>query len=265
MTNTPRGDGPEPTQPLGPSYPTYSDPAYASQTGYNPSYQPPQPPDPTRQLPPYSPYGYDPYATGQYGTGQYGTGQYGPPYPQGEPPEGPPSPKSPRWLWVAAAVAVLLVVGLVIALVVANSSKQETVVAPPPMPGPSSTTSRTPTTTIPSPTLRPLPPIVPVPTPSATPPSESAAPGQTETVVYEVNGTGRAINITYVDAGNVLQTEFNVVLPWRKEVELPSPAGDSASVTIINVGRTVTCSVTISGVQVEANTGNGLTICTALR
>jgi hypothetical protein len=253
MTNTPRGDGPEQAQPLGPSYPTYSDPAYAGQTGYNPIYQPPQAPDATRQLPPYSPYGYDPYATAQYG----------PPYPQSEPPGGPPPPRSPRWLWAVAAIAVLLVVGLVIALVVANSSKQETVVAPPPMPSPSSTTARTPTTT-PTPTLRPLPPIVPVPTPS-TPPSQSATPGQTETVVYEVNGTGRAINITYVDAGNVLQTEFNVVLPWRKEVELPSPARDSASVTIINVGRQVTCAVTISGVQVEANTGNGLTICTALR
>jgi hypothetical protein len=256
MTNTPRGDGPEPTQPLGPSYPTYSDPAYAGQTGYSPiyqaPYQAPQASDTTRQLPPYSPYGYDPYATGQYGQ----------PYPQGEPPGGPPSPKSPRWLWAVAAVAVLLVVGLVIALVVANSSKQETVVAPPPMPEPSSTTTRTPTTT---PSLRPLPPIVPVPTPSTTPPSQSATPGETETVVYEVNGTGRAINITYVDAGNVLQTEFNVVLPWRKEIELPRPARDSASVTIVNVGRQVTCSVTISGVQVEANTGNGLTICTALR
>ena len=84
-------------------------------------------------------------------------------------------------------------------------------------------------------------------------------------MVYEVNGNGRAINITYVDTGNVLQTEFNVVLPWRKEVELPSPARDSASVTIINVGRQVTCAVTINGAQVEANTGNGLTICTAVR
>ena len=157
-------------------------------------------------------------------------------------------------------MAVLLVVGLVIALVVANSSKQDTVVAPPPMPEPTTpTTTRTPTTT----SLRPLPPIVPVPT--TTPPSESAAPGATETVVYEVNGDGRAINITYVDTGSVLQTEFNVVLPWRKEVELPSPADDSASLTIINVGREVTCSVTINGVQVEANTGNGLTICTAVR
>ncbi len=101
--------------------------------------------------------------------------------------------------------------------------------------------------------------------PTTTPPSESVTPGATETVVYEVNGDGRAINITYVDTGSVLQTEFNVVLPWRKEVELPSPADDSASLTIINVGREVTCSVTINGVQVEANTGNGLTICTAVR
>ena len=103
------------------------------------------------------------------------TGQYGPPYPPGEPPEGPPTPKSPRWLWVVAAVAVLLVVGLVIALVVVNSSKQDTVVAPPPMPEPTTTTTRTPPTTT---SLRPLPPIVPVPTPSTTPPSESATPGR---------------------------------------------------------------------------------------
>jgi len=256
MTNTPRGEGPDPTQPLGPSHPGYVDPAYAGQSPYGPTYQAP---DPTRQLPPYPPYGYDPYGTGQYTTDQYGT-----PYPPGEPPEGPPSKKSPRWLWLAAALAVLLVIGLVIALVVVNSSKQETVVAPPPMPEPTTTTSRTPSTTT---TLRPLPPIVPVPTPSTTttPPSESAAPGATETVVYEVTGTGRAINITYVDTGSLLQTEFNVVLPWSKQVELPSPAEDSASVTIINVGRTVSCTVSVNGVQVQSNTGNGLTICTATR
>jgi len=244
---------------MGPDYPGYVDPAYAGQSPYGPTYQAPPGPDPTQQLPPYSPYGHDPY-----GTGQYTTGQYGPPYPPGEPPEGPPPSKSPRWLWLVAALAVLLVVGLVIALVVVNSSKQDTVVAPPPMPEPTTTTSRTPST---STTLRPLPPIVPVPTPSTTtaPPSESAAPGATETVVYEVTGTGRAINITYVDTGSLLQTEFNVVLPWSKQVELPSPAEDSASVTIINVGRTVSCTVSVNGVQVQSNTGNGLTICTATR
>lgn len=263
MTNTPRGDGPEPTQPLGPGYLGYTDPAYSNQPPYAPQYQAPPQPEPTRVLPPYSPYGYDPYATGQYGTDQYATNAYGTQYPPGAPPEGPPQPKSPRWLWVVAAIAVLLVVGLVIALVVVNSSKQDTVVAPPPMPEPTTTTTRPPSTTT---TLRPLPPVVTVPTtPTTTPPSESAAPGATETVTYEVTGTGRAINITYVDTGSLLQTEFNVVLPWSKQVELPSPAEDSASLTIINVGRTVTCTITVNGAQVQSNTGNGLTICTALR
>ncbi|GFG51115.1 hypothetical protein CQY20_02325 [Mycolicibacterium agri] len=256
MSSSPRDDGPDPTRPLSSSYPGYSDPAYAGQAPYGPTYQAPHAPqgvDPTRQLPPYPPYGYDPYATGQYG-----------PYPQGQPPEEPPPPKSPRWLWVLAGLAVLLVVGLVIALVIANSSKQETVVAPPPMPEPTTTRTTPPTTS-----LRPLPPIVPVPTPSTTPPStpprETVTPGATETVVYEVTGSGRAINITYVDTGSVLQTEFNVLLPWSKEVRLPSPAEDSASLMIVNVGRQVSCSITVNGVEVQSNTGNGLTTCTAMR
>ena len=63
-------------------------------------------------------------------------------------------------------------------------------------------------------------------------------------MTYDVTGDGRAINITYVDTGGVLQTEFNVMLPWSKEVELPEPAEQSASVTIINVGREVTCTIT---------------------
>ena len=123
------------------------------------------------------------------------------------------------------------------------------------MPEPSSPTP-TPTTT-----QRTLPPIVPAPT--TAPPTESATPGATETVVYEVTGDGRAINITYVDTGSLLQTEFNVMLPWSKEVELPDPAEESASVTVINVGREVTCTVTVNGAVVQQRTGSGLTICSA--
>ena len=249
MSDSPRRDGTEPTQPLGNSYPAYTDPAYASQAPYGPTYQAPAVPNPTQPLPPYSPYGYDPYATGQYGQQ----------YPPGEPPQPPPEPpKSPRWLWWVAAVAVLTVVGLVIALVIVNSSRQQTVVAPlPSMPEPSSTTpTPTPTTT-----RRTLPPIIPAPT--TAPPTESATPGATETVTYEVTGDGRAINITYVDTGSVLQTEFNVMLPWSKEVELPDPAAESASVTVINVGREVTCTVSVNGAVVQQRTGSGLTICSA--
>jgi hypothetical protein len=249
MTDSPRRDGADPTQPLGPSYPGYTDPAYANQAPYGPTYQPP----PTEQLPAYSPYGYDPYATGQYGA------QYPPGEPSQQPP-GPEGPNSPRWLWLVAGVSVLAVVGLVIALVIVNSSRQETVVAPlPSLPEPSFT-SPTPTTTSRTPTI----PVLPLPTlPTTAPPTRSTVPGATETVVYDVSGDGRAINITYVDTGGVLQTEFNVMLPWSKEVELAQPAEDSASVSIINVGREVTCSITVNGAPVQQRTGAGLTICSA--
>jgi Mycobacterium membrane protein len=248
MTDSPRRDGPE---PFGNSYPGYTDPAYASQAPYGPTYQAPATPAPTEQLPAYSPYGYDPYATGQYGPGG------GPP----QPPE-PDGPKAPRWLWIVAGVAVLTVIGLVIALVIVNSSKQETVVAPLPSLTEPSSTRPTPTTT------RPTIPVLPLPTlpsaPSTTGPSAPGTPGATETVVYDVSGDGRAINITYVDTGGVLQTEFNVMLPWSKKVELAQPAEDSASVSIINVGREVSCSISVNGVQVQQRTGAGLTICTAV-
>jgi Mycobacterium membrane protein len=253
MTDSPRRDGPEPSQPLGDSYPGYTDPAYASQASYGPPYQAPYVPPPTERLPTYSPYGNDPYATGQYGAQ----------YPPGEPPQPPPDgPKAPRWLWFVAGIAVLMVIGLVIALVIVNSSRQQTVVAPlPSMTEPSFTTPTQ--TTSPRPTI----PVFPLPTlpstPSTTSPTGPSTPGATETVVYNVSGDGRAINITYVDTGGVLQTEFNVMLPWSKEVELAQPAEDSASVSIINVGREVNCSITVNGAQVQQRTGSGLTICTA--
>ena len=89
--------------------------------------------------------------------------------------------------------------------------------------------------------------------------------GPTETVVYNVSGEGRAINITYIDNGGLLQTEFNVLLPWSKEVQLAEPAKASASISIINVGREVNCSITVNGATVEQRSGAGLTICTATR
>ena len=246
-------EGPDPTQPLSSGYQGYTDPAYASQAPYGPTYQNPPAPPPTEQLPAYSPYGYDPYCDQH---DQYG-GQY-PPGGPGEPP--PDEPKSPRWLWVLATTAVLAVIGLVIALVIVydNSARQETVVAPPPSLSETSSPTRTPTTTSRTPTI----PVVPLPTLPSVPPTTGTTPaGPTETVVYNVTGDGRAINITYVDNGGLLQTEFNVLLPWSKEVQLPEPANSSASISIINVGREVKCSISVNGVTLEQRTGAGLTIC----
>ncbi|KHO19304.1 MmpS family transport accessory protein [Mycolicibacterium setense] len=252
MTDSPRRDGSEPTQSFGSGYPVdYPDPAYSNQPPYQGSYPavpgavPQATPNPTQQLPPYPPYAYDPNASGP---------------PPGAVPPGAPTPPEPDkgeprlWLWVLAAVAILVVLGLVIALVIANGSSQETVVAPPPVtPQPGFTTSPTaPTTTSRAP--RPIPP------PNATSPTE-ITPGPTETVTYEVTGEGRAINITYLDTGNMLQTEFNVPLPWSKQVELAAPATETASVSVVNFGPDVACTVTVNGLQTQHRTGSGITIC----
>jgi hypothetical protein len=249
MTDSPRRDVPDPTQPLPYGYPGNADPAYSNQAPYGSPYQATPPTNPTQQLPPH---GYDPYATNQFG----------PPYPPGGAPPEPPDPndRGPRaWLWALAAVAGVVVLGLVIALVIVNSSQQQTVVAPPPAPMEPSFT--TPSTSRPPTTTR-----NPSPAPSATttPPTQSTTPGATETVVYDVSGQGRAINITYVDAGGVLQTEFNVMLPWSKEVQLTPPADRSASVSVINVGREISCSITLDGAQIQQRTGSGLTVCSAM-
>ena len=261
MTDSPqrRGPGWDPQSPYGQGdqgpygyqgQQGYSDPAYANQAPYGPSY-PSSPPDPTRQLPSYGQfdYGYDP-------SGAYGA----PPPPDGydaPPPEGP----NRRWLWILAGISVLTVLGLVVALVVINSTDQRAVVAPPTSLEPSfSTPSNPPTTTrtrTPTPTTQPLP--VPLPTDPTAPSTPS---GPTQPVVYDVDGTGRAISITYADTGGILQTEFNVMLPWTKQVELADADG-SASLTIINFGPEVTCSITVAGTQVEQQTATGLTFCGA--
>ncbi|MCH9720712.1 MAG: hypothetical protein K0U67_01505 [Actinomycetia bacterium] len=258
MSDSRRGDWSDGTQ-TGSEYPPNIDPAYSGQypgqywgptgpTDYGAGYGVPAAP-PTDQLPSYW---------------QQGAG-----YSPGPPPPAPPPPqppKSPRWLWIAAAVAVLVVAGLVLALViVSSSSKESTTVAPLPQATPTSPRPTT-TTRIPTATRAPIPLPLPIPRPEPTPrgtPGETApGPTGTETVVYNVTGEGRAINITYVDTGGIMQTEFNVALPWNKQVSLAAPAKRSASVAIVNVGRDVTCSVSVDGAQVRQRTGRGLTICT---
>jgi hypothetical protein len=157
---------------------------------------------------------------------------------------------------------VLLVVALLIALVLTNGTvKDQTAVPPlPAMPG---SQSESPT---PAPTTRTTPRTrLPLPPPSASNPTGTPAPGVQQNVVYNVDGDGRAISITYWDTGDVIQTEFNVALPWSKQVSLSKSAARPPSVTIINIGHNVTCTLTVDGAQMRQRTGAGITICDAGR
>lgn len=237
----------------GPWYPPPADPAYADQTPYASAYggQPPSwanDTNTTKQLPAYWQQELRP------------AGQPPPPGLAPPPPEGPKHP--PRWLWIVAGAAVLLVVALVIALVLVNDAiKTQTAV--PPLPAMPETTP-----TVPSPSTRTSQPRIPAPVPptgGAPTPSESPGPAAMQDIVYSVAGEGRAISIMYIDTGDLIQTEFNVALPWSKEVSLAATAAHPANVTIVNIGHNVTCSVTVNGVQMSKRVGVGLTICDARR
>lgn len=246
MTDSPRPGQSDPINPYHDPYQAYPDPAYAGSAPLGPSYAPtsmPSNPAPTEPLP-------------QYWTQTYP--QTGSMPPVDLPPQPPRGPRP--WLWAIAGFSVAVVIGLVVWVVFVNTnpSRQETSI--PAMP--QSSTSRTPPRT--ATTTPALPSILPIPLPTLTLPNPTTSPntsGETEPVLYEVTGEGRAINITYIDNGGVMQTEFNVLLPWQKDVDLPKPAKDSASITVINAGRNVTCKISIGGVQVQERTGALLTVC----
>jgi hypothetical protein len=249
--------GSEPTDPQGRWYPASVDPAYADQAAFAQTYG--------RHLSQWTPGPTEADPT----TGSPAYWQSGQPPPGEVPPNGMAPPpggrKTPRWLWVAAGMAVLLVVGLVVALALVNGAiRTQTAVPPlPPMPEPSTwvPTPTPPTRTSPSPIPAPVPPTLGPETPTET----TGPPAAMQDVVYDVTGEGRALSIMYVATGGLIETEFNVALPWSKQVSLAKSAAHPANVTVVNFGHDITCTVTVAGIQVSRRVGVGLTICDARR
>lgn len=210
------------SQPL--DYP--DDPAYASQAFEYPALGGTSQPHPTAVLPQ-----------------QYGS--YGPP---------PQDPEPPRrsntfWLWVVGIGALVVIIALIITLFVLiqrEDDRQPTVVATP-----STRTQPTPAPTMPSLPSIPSFTIPPIP---VNPPNNGSQ-AATESVVYEVGGTGYAFNITYFDATGSLQTEFNVKLPWRKEIKMSAQQVETAMVIGSDLSHEVSCTLMINGTKKSTTSG----------
>src|SRR3984885_8513759 len=161
----------EQTQRLRQPYPSHTDPAYSGQSSYPPpNYGSPPDPNsthPTERLPQY-------WLQGQP-----------PPEQSPQDPE-PRRPKAPRWLWIAAAAAVVLVTALVIALVIANGTARRQTAVP--------ALPETPSSQNPVPKTSPSP-SASAPGPATAEPSQPADASAMQTVVYNVSGDGLAINI----------------------------------------------------------------------
>ncbi|HLR98119.1 hypothetical protein H7J77_04400 [Mycolicibacillus parakoreensis] len=243
-------DSPPPqwAEPTVVDYPLYPDPAYAGeQQPYTAGYTVPGVP-----APPPAPTGYWQPPPGEP--------------PASRPPPPPEPPRTPRWLWLLTGATVLLVVGLVVALVITGTSDSDRTAVPPLTP------TLTPSSPVPTAPQRPRVPPPPTrtspgPTPpsptSPAPPTSTPPPGATQAVSYQVSGSGKALSIAYIDSGGVLQTDFNVVLPWSMQVSLDASVSDAAMVTVITAGTQVTCSLSVDGEQVRRHSGAFLTICAA--
>lgn len=109
-------------------------------------------------------------------------------------------------------------------------------------------------------TIPPIPSftIPPIPVNPPTQGSQAA----TESVVYEVGGRGPALNVTYFDASGSLQMEFNVKLPWRKEVKLNTEQVTNAVVIAADFSHDVSCTLLVNGAQKSATSGKMATCST---
>ncbi|SPM38278.1 threonine and proline rich protein [Mycobacterium numidiamassiliense] len=114
---------------------------------------------------------------------------------------------------------------------------------------------------------RAAPPLALPPTalpPAALPPTAALNPS---TVIYSVAGTKQLmdfVTVVYTDAQGYPKTEFNVALPWTKEVVL-NPGVTTQSVIATSIYSHLNCSVVNAQGQVVVASTNNTTMATCTR
>lgn len=213
----------------------YPDPAYASQAYEYPTLSETATPYPPPTAPNVTPG--DSQQTRSYGVTH-------------DDPE-PPRRSTTFWLWVVGIGALVVIIALVIALIALIQREDEQ----PPIVYQTPSTSTQPT----GPPMPQMPSIPRVPSFTLPPlpvnPPTAGSQAATETVAYEVTGTGNAFNITYYDSTGSLQTEFNVALPWRKEIKVSVAQVENTMVIGSDLSHDLKCTLTVNGTPKSSNSG----------
>ncbi|MBF9128020.1 hypothetical protein I0C86_03275, partial [Plantactinospora sp. S1510] len=192
------------------------------------------------------PYGATPGYPG-YQQGQPGYQQGQPGYQQGQPgapggpfPPAPPKKSNKTMITVIVAIGVVLILGACVGICL----------------GPFAAMDRLRDSLEDSQGFDP-PEITSVPETPGLPGGDTGNSGSSQTVVYELSGSGR-VALSYTDQSGKPTHGSSVDLPWKKEVKIP--ANLPKILTAIRIGNgsgDITCKVTIDGQQVATKTGSG--------
>jgi hypothetical protein len=78
-------------------------------------------------------------------------------------------------------------------------------------------------------------------------------------VVFEVQGTGTAGNITYTTDTDSSAREASVRLPWRKELQVTQPGVSATTVTAQNKSSgEIRCRISVDGKVIKEVSSSGL-------
>ena len=99
------------------------------------------------------------------------------------------------------------------------------------------------------------------PRPAAEQPAEVAVASTGSVVVYEVLGSGKGGNITWMKEGFSQEQQTTAKLPWRKELQFKDQVGAFAPLSLVAQngakGGDITCRITVDGEIVGESTSSG--------
>lgn len=168
-------------------------------------------------------------------------GQHGPPA-GGWPPPQPAPKKRRRWPWILGGIILLIVL---ISAVNGGGNQPSTPVAAP---------------VAPPVQQQPAAPVPPVQLPAV--PAPQADTASSDTITYEVTGSGTATSVTYIKDKNMGQEQIaSAKLPWSKQVQFDGGTFSFQPLSLVaqngQSGGNITCKISKNGQEITSSTSSG--------